>query len=599
MIVPMKKISLLCLKNEQGATLEAISSLGVMHVIAEKVADSTDRQAVAARLAQLERVIDFLKNALPPEAAPPATDSRDGEQIFLEAWELIGRRDGLEKELENGRRQGVQLFPWGDFSPELLAGLAERNIFVRLFECSPREFETFTAPEGVVVKEISRTKSTVHLALVGDAPFETALTPAQLPDKVSLSSLARRESEIVGELTEINSRLETLGAELPKLRCWQQQLTEQAQLFKARDGMTAFDEIIMLRGFVPAPEVPNLQQAALKEGWALLIEDPAADEQVPTLIKLPKALKLVQPLFQFLGISPGYREVDASAAVLVFFTIYFGIIVGDAGYGLIFLTATLAAFFKLRHNPKAKQPLRLGFTCSIATIVWGCLSGNFFGTALIPGIKWLTDEAVKNANMQVFCFLLAVIQMSLGHIWQALVCGNWRKVIGNFGWMLVLWGNCILAIRMVAYPGDFPHFMYYCYGAGAAMVLFGAVNWRDIGEVFNIPFSFINSFVDVLSYIRLFAVGMAGYYIAWSFNLMGTQVGNLFPGALAFGILIMLFGHLLNLSLCLMSVLVHGVRLNTLEFANHIGLSWSGFEFNPLKKITNTTTEGEDNHGNE
>ena len=80
---------------------------------------------------------------------------------------------------------------------------------------------------------------------------------------------------------------------------------------------------------------------------------------------------------------------------------------------------------------------------------------------------------------------------------------------------------------------------------------------------------------------------------------MGTQVGNLFPGALAFGILIMLFGHLLNLSLCLMSVLVHGVRLNTLEFANHIGLSWSGFEFNPLKKITNTTTEGEDNHGNE
>ncbi|UKI33075.1 MAG: hypothetical protein L6W00_06145 [Lentisphaeria bacterium] len=108
------------------------------------------------------------------------------------------------------------------------------------------------------------------------------------------------------------------------------------------------------------------------------------------------------------------------------------------------------------------------------------------------------------------------------------------------------------------------------------------INWKNVADIFQFPFNIIGSFVDVLSYIRLFAVGMAGYYIAASFNGMGVSIWKASPYFLLFGVLVILFGHLLNLGLCALSVLVHGVRLNTLEFSNHVGLSWSGSNFKPF-----------------
>ena len=114
-------------------------------------------------------------------------------------------------------------------------------------------------------------------------------------------------------------------------------------------------------------------------------------------------------------------------------------------------------------------------------------------------------------------------------------------------------------------------------------MIFCDVNWKNPGDIFQFPFSIINSFVDVLSYIRLFAVGMAGFYIANSFNGMGVGLWKSSPWLLLIGIGVILFGHLLNIGLCMLSVLVHGVRLNTLEFSNHAGLSWSGSDFKPFK----------------
>jgi len=126
--------------------------------------------------------------------------------------------------------------------------------------------------------------------------------------------------------------------------------------------------------------------------------------------------------------------------------------------------------------------------------------------------------------------------------------------------------------------------MYYLYGAGLALVVLFSVDWKDPGGVFQFPFNVIGSFTDVLSYIRLFAVGMAGASIALNFNAMGASIAKSSPYYIVFGVLVVLIGHALNLALCVMSVLVHAIRLNTLEFSNHSGLTWSGSPFKPFAK---------------
>ena len=300
-------------------------------------------------------------------------------------------------------------------------------------------------------------------------------------------------------------------------------------------------------------------------------------------------MKTIEPLFGFLGIEPGYDEIDVSAGVLIFFTIFYAMIVGDAGYGLVFLLGTLFAAWKFRGNPAAVQPVRLFTLLSVATIVWGLMTSNIFGMANPSWLKWtevpqLTDEAVKNQYTQLICFTLALVQLSLGRIWKALHDGTVRSVVGNLGWVFFLLGNFILTIRLLVFPAAFPQIMFWFYGIGLVMVAVADVNWKDVAQVFQFPFSIINSFVDVLSYIRLFAVGLAGYYIASSFNDMGKSVFELGPAWVTVlpAAVVILFGHVLNIALCLMSVMVHGVRLNTLEFSNHVGLTWAGSKFKPF-----------------
>ena len=130
--------------------------------------------------------------------------------------------------------------------------------------------------------------------------------------------------------------------------------------------------------------------------------------------------------------------------------------------------------------------------------------------------------------------------------------------------------------------------MYCLYGAGLALVVVCAVRWTDPAAVFQFPFDVIGSFTDVLSYIRLFAVGMAGASIAMTFNSMAVDVARISPYCVILGVLVVLIGHALNLALCVMSVLVHAIRLNTLEFSNHSGLTWSGAAFHPFRKTHKT-----------
>ena len=586
MIVPMKKVTLLALGTEQDEALTALRGLGVMQVETIRSTASENAQQLAEELSEATRVTGELEKLLRENGgATPQGKPRSGAEALEEAADLLGKRDRFAGELENIRQRQKALAVWGEFNHDTLTALEEKGIHVHLCCGNEKQYEAATALDEVECRSISEDSGRLFFVVTTLRDLEPdALPEIRLGAEDNPPELRRRAGELELKLQAVGEELNALLASLPAAQRRVQTLESELEYARVHDSLAEHGAVVSLSGFVPEPEIEKLRAAAREHGWGLLITDPAPGDAVPTLLRESKFSRVISPLFQFLGISPGYDEIDVSGGVLVFFTIFYAMIIGDAGYGLVFLLGTLLAKWKFRNNRAAALPLRLMTVLSIAAIVWGVLTNNYFGTAPLPqlSLRFFTQPDVKDANVQAFCCALAVAQLSLGRIWRAIHDGNLRSVGRNLGWMLILWGNFFLTLRLIVWPGEFPTYMYWLYGAGLVLVICCDINWKNVADIFQFPFNIIGSFVDVLSYIRLFAVGMAGYYIAASFNGMGVSIWKASPYFLLFGVLVILFGHLLNLGLCALSVLVHGVRLNTLEFSNHVGLSWSGSNFKPF-----------------
>lgn len=586
MIVPMKKVTLLALGTEQDEALTALRGLGVMQVETIRSTASENAQQLAEELSEATRVTGELEKLLRENGgATPQGKPRSGAEALEEAADLLGKRDRFAGELENIRQRQKALAVWGEFNRDTLTALEEKGIHVHLCCGNEKQYEAATALDEVECRSISEDSGRIFFVATTLRDLEPDILPEiRLGAEDNPPELRRRAGELELKLQAVGEELNALLASLPAAQRRVQTLESELEYARVHDSLAEHGAVVSLSGFVPEPEIEKLRAAAREHGWGLLITDPAPGDAVPTLLRESKFSRVISPLFQFLGISPGYDEIDVSGGVLVFFTIFYAMIIGDAGYGLVFLLGTLLAKWKFRNNRAAALPLRLMTVLSIAAIVWGVLTNNYFGTAPLPqlSLQFFTQPDVKDANVQAFCFALAVAQLSLGRIWRAIHDGNLRSVGRNLGWMLILWGNFFLTLRLIVWPGEFPTYMYWLYGAGLVLVICCDINWKNVADIFQFPFNIIGSFVDVLSYIRLFAVGMAGYYIAASFNGMGVSIWKASPYFLLFGVLVILFGHLLNLGLCALSVLVHGVRLNTLEFSNHVGLSWSGSNFKPF-----------------
>lgn len=586
MIVPMKKVTLLALGTEQDEALTALRGLGVMQVETIRSTASENAQQLAEELSEATRITGELEKLLRENGgATPQGKPRSGAEALEEAADLLGKRDRFAGELENIRQRQKALAVWGEFNRDTLTALEEKGIHVHLCCGNEKQYEAATALDEVECRSISEDSGRIFFVATTLRDLEPDILPEiRLGAEDNPPELRRRAGELELKLKAVGEELNALLASLPAAQRRVQTLESELEYARVHDSLAEHGAVVSLSGFVPEPEIEKLRAAAREHGWGLLITDPAPGDAVPTLLRESKFSRVISPLFQFLGISPGYDEIDVSGGVLVFFTIFYAMIIGDAGYGLVFLLGTLLAKWKFRNNRAAALPLRLMTVLSIAAIVWGVLTNNYFGTAPLPqlSLRFFTQPDVKDANVQAFCFALAVAQLSLGRIWRAIHDGNLRSVGRNLGWMLILWGNFFLTLRLIVWPGEFPTYMYWLYGAGLVLVICCDINWKNVADIFQFPFNIIGSFVDVLSYIRLFAVGMAGYYIAASFNGMGVSIWKASPYFLLFGVLVILFGHLLNLGLCALSVLVHGVRLNTLEFSNHVGLSWSGSNFKPF-----------------
>ena len=558
MIVPMKHLTLLCVAGESGKALEALRDLGCVHVDLSRGSSNefVEAKGELERAAEAVRTVQKAKREAPPKAGTAAV-----RRTVDDVRQLAAEREKAVSEADELRRQIALYEPYGDFDPELARSLIARGIDLS---------KVCELPDPLPKLRLSETKRL----------------------------LAEAEAKVVALEAELAATDETwITARNPELK-------DRVAFEAARDVLETQGAVSWIEGWVPVESVPRLRAKAVTKAWGLLLRDPEGDETPPTLIRPPKLFRPVAALFAGLGIAPGYTESDVSVPFMCYFSLFFAMLVGDGAYGLIFLAATLWGWRKTKpkegvgHRPRVVRSwLTLLTVFSSATVVWGLLSNTWFGAGFPfakdwPTVKWLADPSYS--NMMLLCFTIGVSHLMLARIWSGIQIINDRTCIAQFGWAGVLLFMYIVTNSIVGIFGGVPQWAFWMFGVSLVMVFGFTLKGSELKsrgiELGMLPLNIMSALGDIISYVRLFAVGLASVKVAENFNSMAT---GLVAGADSMAlkavmcvamVAILIVGHGLNLAMAGLSILVHAVRLNTLEFSNHKGVSWAGYAFSPFRK---------------
>ena len=594
MIAPMRLVTVICRQRDAARVLEQLRDLGVLHLLPQQVRASSRLDAVLKQRDRIANALALLPAGIEQADRGHAARGADVDAVAAEVLRLGSERREHEQQCAELNTERLQLLPFGDFDPAAVAQLRHDGIALRLYELSGKG-DLPPAPGGCALEVLSRTTTSATAVLVGPPDVSLAsrtLTVREVPLPArSLSTIEQELGARAASQSEIETRLRALAAYRPALAAHAASLEEELEMLQARAGMSEEPDLAWLGGACPADLCPQLESAAANHGWALHLREPGSDDAVPTLLRSPGWVKQVHSVLQMLGITPGYAEPDSSALFLLFLALFAAMLIGDAGYGTLLFVAT---FVMARGRP-APQSVRLLRTIACATIGWGAITGTWFAIPALPAfldlprIEWLTgpDPITARNHVMLLCFLLGAVHLTLAHGWAALRSLKSLTALAQLGWIACTWFMFAIARHMVL-GEHMPSPMWTVLAVGTALiVLFMTPIAKFKDEWFNhvmLPLSLVSNFVDVVSYLRLFAVGVAGFEVAKAFNNMAADAASGGGFGYATAALIAVFGHSLNLALCAMGVLVHGVRLNTLEFSAHLGLQWNGFSYRPFAR---------------
>ena len=586
MIVEMKKVFLILSQTQIRAALNNLRALGLIHIEHENTPSGVELNEIIEKLNLIEQSRSILSSGDQRQPARhTAKEQEDWMTICRHIVDLQKRYDQL-REYSVTLNSGIDLWKaWGDFDPQEVIALRQNNIHLRFYQIPKHQVNNL--PSGFLLKIISMQDGLANCVVIGPADIELNFKKLELP-KLSLSQMQNRLNEDAKMMQEIKEELAAHLFYQGKLITAENSLLAQKDFYAVLKGMGQEGEIAYLKGYIPADAEEKLIKLSRQNGWGILTLKPSEEDSVPTLLRNPSWIKLIQPVLKLLELVPGYSEIDISPLFLVFFSLFFGMIIGDAGFGLLYLILTFIVHKKMGKKLKDKTPIFLFYVLSSCAIIWGVLSGTFFGQAWLVGlgIKPLIP-LLSNINfVQALCFLIGAVHLTIAHSWRFALKLPSLTAFADLGWISIIWAAFFLAKNLLL--GDlFPSFgTGLIYGGITLVILFTSPQrniLKGIGEgLAAVALGLVNNFTDVVSYVRLFAVGLAGVAIADAFNMMAFGSGSRSIGAITGGILILIAGHGLNFILGPMSVLVHGVRLNVLEFCSHANVAWSGFAYKPF-----------------
>jgi len=587
MIVPMKKVAILVQSKEASGAIEKLRSLGVVHVEHQRPPEGRNITSIQDELALVKGAIrvlsepEFLQQGLKSSRGPS-----DWKSTARHIVDLDSRLDQLQEYSLTLKNKISRWEAWGDFDPEVLRSLRQKNVYIRLYQIPLKELNNL--PSAAIVKKISSIKEIVNCLVISREKLEVPFKEVALPQ--------RGLQEMRSRFSKDSRTIKLIKEDIRKHTCYRKALIRTVDLLAQRQefyevlgGMGQSGELMYLSGYIPYDAAAALLERAKKEKWGVAINEPSPEDNVPTSIRNPRWVSIIGSVFKVMEIIPGYREVDISLWFLIFLSVFFGMLIGDAAYGAIFFILTLLAERKWGHKLGDKSPFILFYLLSCCAIIWGALSGTFFGQEwLSASVKPLIPALRSDKNVQGLCFLLGAFHLSVAHLWRAVIKLPSRIALGEIGWISILWGGFLLA-KMLVLGDAFPAFGKWFFIAGIILVIFFTSQSRNIlkgigAGLASLALNLVNSFTDIVSYVRLFAVGLATVAVADAFNKMALEIGynSILTGVATS--LILILGHALNILLGPMSILVHGVRLNVLEFCNHVGVKWSGFAYRPLRE---------------
>ncbi|TBR16752.1 hypothetical protein EPO66_04025 [bacterium] len=591
MIVPMKKATIIVQDKDAEAAMFDLRRLGLLHVEHHRLPQGKEINTLQEELALVNNVLDIFSAAELTDMNynRQKTTCHDWEFTAKHAIDLWKRYDQLEVYSENLNNQISDWERWGDFDPEKIHALFRKGVFTRFYQVPVKQLSEF--PGNAVVKNIFVKDGLAHCVVISRKSENLPYKEIALP-KQSLSAMRHRLAEDKNAMFIIREEVRKIYEFCDEFHEVRNNLGKEIEFRQAIDGMGKSGALAFVSGFVPVDKIGVLAEQAKLKQWAHVINDPKEEDSVPTLIRNPKWVSIIKPVFKLLEIVPGYRELDISLFFLIFFSLFFGILIGDAGYGLLYLIITFLIERKIKKGKKVNTPqidFFLFYVLSFCAIIWGLLTGSFFGQVWLTktGFKPLLPALNDAKNMQSFCFFLGALHLTLAHSWRAILKFPSLAALADIGWVFVLWAAFFFA-KLLILSSTLPFYANWLLIIGVTLVVFFTNPQKNILKTFGeglgtLALSLMNNFTDVVSYVRLFAVGLAGVAIADTFNNMASGVGTGNIIGLLAGIFIIVAGHSLNLVLGPMSVLVHGVRLNVLEFSGHASVTWSGFAYKPLK----------------
>ena len=638
MIVPMKKISLVVMGDKKREALKKLRKAGILHI---EITEGTGK-----RIDELKEQISLLESAsfLLSENKTKNVEQKDitALEAVSAAKEITSLAENKKAYLNEQHLLSSELDRlkgWGEVNPDDIKDLINKGVNISFYETSGAEYSSI--PEAVKTISLEKTKNSVKFALIiSDAEGEEIAEKLksyrfELP-QLSTAQIKQRLEEISKAVEETDKKIISYAEYNHSLKntvraCEKEIEFEVYATGMAEESLSESDKndttVSYFTGYVEEENLPHLKETAKANSWGLLIEDPTEEDNVPTKLKNNKFVSLIYPLTDFLGTVPGYFEYDISGWFLGFILIFFGIIFGDGVYGLLISAVAAVLIIKSARAKKEIPPafLLVGLF-GISTIIWGTVTCTWGGLPAeklpewlqkisIPFISnvyadkiwypfWTNGEAglTTAQNLQIFCFTLALIQLIVAHLKVAKRNRKSIKILGDIGSILQLAGIYYVVLSFVVNSAVFS-FGLVIGGipvgtVALVLVIVGFVmsfifaNYEgsiiksvleSLKNIVSVLLGVVNVFSDIVSYIRLWAVGLAGAAISATVNeLASPLLGNFMFMIIA--IVLLVFGHGLNMILNVLSVIVHGIRLNTLEFSSHLDMSWSGHKFKPFNE---------------
>lgn len=661
MIRAMKKYAFLVFHRDYQDFLMKLGKLGVMHVIENTEKEKQESLAEKEKtLERVENVLKFLeKNEKEDVEGRQALDKgADLEEMLQKVEELKDQISAKETRLEELTKEIERVTPWGDYDQSDLEKFIEAGYQPRMYKIPVRQFDpSWEEMENLFV--INEEAGQIYFIVLEREGESTEIdAEAEKPVERSLGELYKEKEKTEKELEETHNSLAIYANNLPPLiNEDKKRLESEVSLLQVYQDTRkeSEDKLMILEGWVPEDKEEEVGELVDKEGVVSIATVPDKDEEPPVELRNTKFAKLFEPISKLFDL-PSYREMDLTPYFAPFFMLFFGFCLGDAGYGVFFIV--FASILKLKAGKEFKPILSLTQYLGVATILFGLLSGTFFGMNLIDSGYTLTQNSIQQLEeaqipARVFTelediqgeyyesranFLKAVegeigteslneykeevlksalpgiplvgkfrhlMQDPLNMFYLALIIGGMQIVFGifikilnitrrrGFRYAMAPLGWLILIIAMILYGvGSFEGkvLTYLFYGMlGVAGVFIFFFNNPDINifarfgsgiwESYNMV---TGLFGDLLSYIRLFALGISSAILGFVFNDISLQLLNIPYIGWLFFLILLLVGHSINLFLASLGGFIHPMRLTFVEFYKNAGFEGGGKEYKPF-----------------